>query len=78
MEGRAEDPAYAPFVVLGQVDREIGKLYQVSSIPSALIVGSDGRVRSPLAIGYEAIEQLLVSALGERKEPSRERIQERL
>lgn len=41
MEGKAEDPAYAPFLVLGQEDREIGKRYLVSSIPSALIVGAE-------------------------------------
>ena len=70
MEGKAEDPAYAPFSVLGQEDREIGKRYLVSSIPSALIIGAEGRIQSPLAIGHEAIEQLLTSALGEKKESS--------
>ena len=62
--GRPISPEYEPFTVLAQEDREIAALFKVPSIPSAQIIGPGGRVQSPLAVGQEAIAQI-VAAFGQ-------------
>lgn len=48
--------------VLLQRDFEVAEAYDSSSTPSAVLVGADGLMRSQLALGGEAIRQLLLSA----------------
>lgn len=45
--------------VLLQDDREIAMAYRVGAVPTALIVGADGRIASGLATGSSEIERLL-------------------
>ena len=48
--------------VLVQEDRELFELYRISTVPSATIVGADGRIASPTVSGDLGIEELLGSA----------------
>jgi peroxiredoxin/TRAP-type C4-dicarboxylate transport system permease small subunit len=48
--------------VLLQRDFEVSEAYDCCSTPSAVLVGADGLIRSSLAMGGEAIEQLLSSS----------------
>lgn len=49
--------------VLLQKDREVSMAYQVSGTPGAILIGSDGRVASPLAMGSEGIAVLIATAV---------------
>ena len=48
--------------VLVQANREIAEAYQVNGTPSAVLIGADGKIASPLAAGAQAITQLIHSA----------------
>jgi peroxiredoxin/uncharacterized membrane protein YphA (DoxX/SURF4 family) len=50
---------YGLAYVLLQKDREVASSYQGSGTPSAIVVGPDGRIYSPLASGAPAITELL-------------------
>jgi len=50
---------YTGLSVLRQNDREISNQFQVSSIPSAVLLDEKGIIKSPLSIGGVAIEQLV-------------------
>jgi peroxiredoxin len=48
--------------MLVQANREIAEAYQVTGTPSAVLIGADGKIASPLATGAQAITQLIHSA----------------
>lgn len=48
--------------VLLQQEFEISDAYGVNSTPAALLVGSDGRIQSHLAVGREEIQKLIAAA----------------
>jgi peroxiredoxin len=50
--------------VLLQQDWEVSEAYQVNGTPSALLVGPDGTIASPVAGGAEAISALVADAVG--------------
>src|SRR5215211_4339278 len=52
--------------VLLQKDWEVSEAYEVKGTPSALLIGPDGKVASPVAGGAEGIRDLLSRAVGER------------
>jgi len=54
-----------PSRVLLQREFEISEAYDCNATPSAVLVGADGRIRSELAVGGAAIQQL-VSSCAER------------
>ena len=51
--------------VLLQEDWEIADTYRVGGTPSAVLVGAEGTIASPVAGGVEAIKRLLARAVGE-------------
>ena len=52
--------------VLLQKDWEVSEAYQVGGTPSAVLIGPEGKVASPVAGGAEGIRGLLSYAVGER------------
>jgi thiol-disulfide isomerase/thioredoxin len=52
--------------VLLQKDWEVSESYEVRGTPSAVLIGTDGKVASPVAGGTEGIRGLLAYAVGER------------
>ena len=48
--------------VLVQANREIAEAYGANGTPSAVLIGVDGKIASPLAWGAQAITQLIHSA----------------
>ena len=52
--------------VLLQKDWEVSESYEVRGTPSAVLIGPDGKVASPVAGGVEGIRGLLAYAVGER------------
>src|SRR5215212_1716195 len=50
--------------VLLQQDWEVSEAYQVNGTPSAVLVGPDGTIGSPVAGGAEAIKALVADAVG--------------
>jgi peroxiredoxin len=52
--------------VLLQKDWEVSESYEVRGTPSAVLIGPDGKIASPVAGGVEGIRGLLSYALGER------------
>jgi len=52
--------------VLLQKDWEVSEAYEVRGTPSAVLIGPDGKVASPVAGGAEGIRGLLSYAVGER------------
>jgi methylamine dehydrogenase accessory protein MauD len=63
-ENRAKSSEHGLTNVLLQEDWEISEAYQVTGTPSAVIVGPDGKVGSPVAGGSVAIESLVAQTLG--------------
>ena len=59
---RAKLGSLNPSLMLLQREGEIAAQYQVAGTPSAVLVGSDGRIRSPLAGGATAIRTLVSHA----------------
>lgn len=51
------------FVVI-QKDNEIAEMYLANATPSAVLIGPDGSIRSPVAIGSESIIQLVARTTG--------------
>ena len=49
--------------VLLQRDREVQSSYQVTGTPSAVLIGADGTIGSPLAEGADAIRRLVASVV---------------
>ena len=49
--------------VLVQREFEISEMYGIISTPAALLVGTDGLIRSEIAVGREAIQELIATAL---------------
>jgi hypothetical protein len=47
--------------VLLQRVREVAAAYHANAVPSAVVVGNDGRIASSLAVGEDAVERLLFS-----------------
>ena len=52
--------------VLLQKDWEVSESYEVRGTPSAVLIGTDGKIASPVAGGAEGIRGLLSYAVGER------------
>jgi peroxiredoxin len=52
--------------VLLQKDWEVSESYEVGGTPSAVLIGPDGKVASPVAGGEEGIRALLSYAVGQR------------
>ena len=46
--------------VLIQTEHEVARAYGAGHVPSALLIGADGSIGSPLALGESAIERLLL------------------
>jgi len=61
---RAKAVAHGLKTVLLQNDREVAEQYQCPGTPGAVIVSSDGRIGSHLAMGAEAIRELMAQASG--------------
>jgi thiol-disulfide isomerase/thioredoxin/uncharacterized membrane protein YphA (DoxX/SURF4 family) len=59
---RAKSEKHGVRSVLLQADREVAKAYRADQNPSAVLV-AEGRIASPLALGAEAIRQLVARAL---------------
>lgn len=59
---RAKLGALNPALMLLQTEGEIAAQYQVTGTPSAVLIGSNGRIRSPLAGGATAIRELVRNA----------------
>jgi uncharacterized membrane protein YphA (DoxX/SURF4 family)/thiol-disulfide isomerase/thioredoxin len=49
--------------VLVQREFEISEMYGITSTPAALLIGTDGLIRSEIAVGREAIQELITTAL---------------
>jgi len=49
--------------VLVQREFEISEMYGIISTPAALLIGTDGLIRSEIAVGKEAIQELITTAL---------------
>jgi uncharacterized membrane protein YphA (DoxX/SURF4 family) len=54
--------AHGPGLVLVQERHEVFEAYRARAVPSAVVVGPDGRIQSPVETGNEAIEELLAPA----------------
>jgi thiol-disulfide isomerase/thioredoxin len=52
--------------VLVQKDWEVSESYEVRGTPSAVLIGTDGKIASPVAGGAEGIRDLLSYAVGQR------------
>jgi peroxiredoxin len=63
-ENRARSFEHGLTNVLLQDEWEVAKPYQVKTTPSALLVGPDGTIGSPLAAGPEAIRALVTQTVG--------------
>ncbi len=60
-ENRARLNGYSFGPVLLQREHEVADAYHAHGVPSAVIVGSDGRIASPVVMGDRAVEELLRS-----------------
>ena len=58
-ENRARLNGYSFGPVLLQREHEVADAYHAHGVPSAVIIGSDGRIASPVVIGDRAVEELL-------------------
>jgi methylamine dehydrogenase accessory protein MauD len=63
-ENRARSLEHGLTNVLLQDKWEVAKAYQVKTTPSAVLVGPDGTIGSPLAAGPEAIKALVTQTVG--------------
>jgi hypothetical protein len=54
--------------VLVQREFEISEMYGIRSTPAALLIGPDGLIQSEIAVGREAIQELISSALNNSSE----------
>jgi thiol-disulfide isomerase/thioredoxin len=59
---RAKASALNPATVLLQQENEVAAAYLVTGTPSAVLIGTDGKIRSPLAAGVSAIRELVKNA----------------
>ena len=63
--------------VLAQREFEISEMYGITSTPAALLIGTDGLIRSEIAVGRAAIQELITNAVNvasedEATSPSRQ------
>ncbi len=63
-ENRAKGTEHGVTQILLQEDREVAESYQSHGTPGAVLIGTDGRIQSPLAMGAEQIRQLVRTATG--------------
>jgi peroxiredoxin len=59
--------------VLLQLDSEVAKQYQANGTPSAVLVSPEGAISSRLAVGADAIRQLVTKTVEEPATPTSER-----
>jgi peroxiredoxin len=67
-ENRAKAQEHGLTNVLLQEDWEVSEAYGVEGSPSAVLIGADGTIASPVVGGARAIGNLLAYAVGERAE----------
>ena len=65
-ENKTKAQEHALKNVLLQKDWEVSESYEVRGTPSAVLIGTDGKIASPVAGGAEGIRALLSYAVGER------------
>jgi peroxiredoxin len=63
---RASSEAHRVRNLLLQRDDEVARMYRCAGTPSAVLIGSDGRISSPVVGGADAIRSLVAQAVGER------------
>ena len=63
-QNRAKASEHALANVLIQKDREVAQCYQAHGTPAAQLVTSEGRLASPLALGPQAVRDLIANAAG--------------
>jgi peroxiredoxin len=68
-DNRAKLQGFEPSQILLQPGTEVADAYDCSRTPTAVLVGADGAIRSDLAVGGEAIGQLLSSYAGPAPPP---------
>ncbi len=69
-ENRTKGTEHGVTQILLQDDREVAESYQSHGTPGAVLIGSDGRIQSPLAMGAEQIRQLVHTATGQPSVPA--------
>ncbi|WP_152621064.1 MauE/DoxX family redox-associated membrane protein [Bradyrhizobium japonicum] len=69
-ENRAKHAAFGNVLVLLEAERRVADAYQAYGTPAAVVVGQDGRIASPLAMGAEQIRSLIFQALLPRGRPT--------
>jgi peroxiredoxin len=62
-DNRAKSAEHRVTQVLLQKKREVADAYQASGTPGAVLIGSDGTIKSPLALGVDAVRALMTRAL---------------
>ncbi len=68
-ENRAKGTEHGVTQILLQQDREVAESYQSTGTPGAVLIGTDGRIQSPLAMGAEQIRQLVLRTSGQPAVP---------
>ena len=63
-ENRAKSTEHGLTCVLMQQNWEVSEAYQVKGTPSAVLLGPDGTIASPLAAGPESIRALVTQTVG--------------
>ncbi len=63
-ENRAKGTEHGVTQILLQEDREVAESYQSHGTPGAVLIGIDGRIQSPVAMGAEQIRQLVRTVTG--------------
>lgn len=61
---RAKTSEHGISGVLLQKDREVALAYQANGTPAAVLIGTNGTISSPLAMGADAIRSLVAQAVG--------------
>jgi peroxiredoxin len=63
---RASSDAHRVRNLLLQRDDEVARMYRSAGTPSAVLIGADGRIGSPVVGGADAIRSLVAQAVGEK------------
>jgi peroxiredoxin len=63
---RANSEAHGVRNLLLQPDDEVASMYRCDGTPSAVLIGADGRISSPVVGGADAIRTLVAQAVGEK------------
>ncbi len=63
-DNRVKSAEYGVTQILLQQKREVAEAYQAYGTPSAVMIQTDGKIGSPLAMGADAIQSLMARTLG--------------